>query len=591
MVEIRAFLRHYRDQRATFALIAALSLVGVGFEAVLLVVLVPLAQAISGVADPTIALGPFDLSARSTGELLLVALGAIVVVTAVQLAVVWLSARAAAEWQHTWRHRVFRAFLDADWEVQSRDRDGKLVAITGINIYQGAAGLTSIASGLTAVMGLVVMNVTAIVVAPIGALLMLVCGSVLFACLHPLTRYSKRRFERMAAFNLEVSNDLSEMASLAREVRLHGVTDRVDLVVGDQLQRHEDLRRRATVLVNVGSPLYRLGGVVLVLGLIWFATSRDAAGAAAFSTAALLLYRSVGYGQALQRSYHAVHETLPFLRNTDAELELYESHRHVVGAVELAPPDTVELQGVAYAYDDDGPALDGVSVTMRRGEIIGLAGRSGAGKTTLAQILLRLRRPTAGAVLVDGRPAEDFSDESWAAQVALVPQDTRLIHGTVAENIAFLREDITRAAVEHAAAEAGIHEAIAALPQGYDTPIGPSTRNLSGGQIQRVGIARALAGEPAILVLDEPTSALDAQSEQVIQDTLEQLRGRLLVVIIAHRLTTLSICSRVLVMERGRLEAEGPPSEVLHDGTLLSVVTDEAPEREPRPVAGEKTAS
>jgi len=591
VVEIRDFLRHYREQRGTFALIAALSLVSVGFEVVLLVVLVPLAQTISGVTDATISLGPVDLSGRTSGELLLVALTAIVVVTAVQLAAVWLAARAAAEWQHDWRHRVFRAFLDADWETQSHDRDGKLVAITGINIYQGAAGLTSIATGLTAVMGLVIMNATAIVVAPIGAVLMLVCGSVLFACLYPLTRYSKRRFERMAAFNLEVSNDLSEYASLAREVRIHGVTDHVDAVVADQLQRHEDLRRRATVLVSLGSPLYRLGGVVLVLGLIWFATTRDAAGAVAFSTAALLLYRSVGYGQALQRSYHSVHETLPFLRNTDAELELYASHRHVSGAVELDPPSSVEFRAVSYAYDDAGPALDDVSVTMRRGEIIGLAGRSGAGKTTLAQILLRLRRPTTGSVLVDGRSADEFTDRSWAAQVALVPQDTRLIHGTVAENIAFLRDGISRAAIEQAAVEAGIHESITGLPDGYDTPIGPSTRNLSGGQIQRVGIARALAGDPGILVLDEPTSALDAQSEQVIQETLEQLRGRLLVVIIAHRLTTLSICSRVLVLEKGRLAAEGPPDEVLHDGTLLSVVSDDGPRLDARPITGEKTAS
>ena len=307
--------------------------------------------------------------------------------------------------------------------------------------------------------------------------------------------------------------------------------------------------------------------------------------------AALLLYRSVGYGQSLQRAYHAVHETLPFLRNTDNEIELYEAHRHVAGTVELGAPQAVEFRDVSYAYDDAGRALDAVSVTMRRGEIIGLAGRSGAGKTTLAQILLRLRRPTSGAVLVDGRSIDEFTDASWAEQVALVPQDTRLIHGTVTENITFLRTGITRAAIERAAAAAGIHDSITELPDGYDTPIGPTTRNLSGGQIQRIGIARALAGDPGILVLDEPTSALDTQSEQVVQETLEQLQGRLLVVIIAHRLTTLSICSRVLVMEKGRLEAEGPPNEVLHDGTLLSVVTDDDGEIGRRPLKGERTAS
>ena len=125
-----------------FVLIALLSLVGVGFEAVLLVVLVPLAQTITGATSASMSIGPLDLSGRTTTELLTAALVSILVVTVVQVAVVWLSAHAAAEWQHAWRHRVFQAFLDADWDTQSHDRDGKLVAITGINIFQGAQGLT-----------------------------------------------------------------------------------------------------------------------------------------------------------------------------------------------------------------------------------------------------------------------------------------------------------------------------------------------------------------------------------------------------------------------------------------------------------------
>lgn len=180
------------------------------------------------------------------------------------------------------------------------------------------------------------------------------------------------------------------------------------------------------------------------------------------------------------------------------------------------------------------------------------------------------RRPTAGEVRFDGTVVDEFTDASWASAVTLVPQDTRLIHGTVAGNIAFLR-DIAPEVLEQAARDAGIHDAILELPDGYATEIGPATRNLSGGQIQRIGIARALAGDPSVLVLDEPTSALDTQSEQVIQETLERLHGRMLVVIIAHRLTTLSICDRVLVMDRGRLQAEGPPDLVLRDRPLLDV--------------------
>jgi ABC-type multidrug transport system fused ATPase/permease subunit len=607
--EIRAYLRHYREQRGLIILVTVLSLVAVGAEAVLLVVLVPLAASITGTSGSVPSLGPFKLQGRSTTELVVIALVAIVTSTVVQLVAVSLSARAAALWQHRWRHTVFQAFLDADWATQSRDRDGKLVAITGINIFQGAQGLTQITLGTGAIAGLLVMFGSAFVVAPGGALLMLVSGGLLFALLYPLTTFAKRRFKYMAAFNLHVSNELSQYASLAREIRLYGVADQVDADVGDVLHRHEQLRRRATVLVNLGGPLYRLGGIVLVLALIWFASTREAAAALGFGTAALLLYRSVGYGQTLQRSYQAVHETMPYLRSTDEEIALYEAHRHVSGAVELEAPHELEFRDVAYAYGSaestDGAeaievvaarsrpdpassgaraevALHDVNVRLRRGEIVGVAGRSGAGKTTLAQLVLRLRRPTAGQVLIDGTSVDDFTDASWAREVSLVPQDTRLIHGTVAANIAFLREDLSREQIEQAAKDAGIHDAIVDLPDGYDTEVGPATRNLSGGQIQRVGIARALAGSPSILVLDEPTSALDTQSEQIIQDTLEGLRGRMLVVIIAHRLTTLSICDRVLIMDRGAIAAEGPPDRVLHDGSLLAAAADLiAPDNEP----------
>jgi ABC-type multidrug transport system fused ATPase/permease subunit len=574
--EIRAFLSHYREQRGLIVLVTALSLIGVGAEAVLLVVLLPLAQTITGTAGTVGRVGPLDLSGRTTDQLLAVALAAILVSTSVQLVIVTLSARAVALWQHLWRHRVFHAFLQADWATQSRDRDGKLVAVTGINIFQGAAGLAQITNGTGALIGLAVMVASAFAVAPAGALLMVISGGLLFACLYPLTRVSKRKFKLMADFNLHVSNELSEYASLAREIRLYGVADQVDDDVSDELQRHEQLRRRASVLVNLGGPLYRFGGILLVLGLIWFASTRDAAAALGFGTAALLLYRSVGYGQGLQRSFHAVHETLPYLRSTDDEIALYEAHPHISGPLELVDPQTVEFRDVHYSYRaPDDPrtaevALDGVSVTLRRGEIVGLAGRSGAGKTTFAQLLLRLRRPTAGEVRFDGTVVDEFTDASWASAVTLVPQDTRLIHGTVAGNIAFLR-DIAPEVLEQAARDAGIPDAILELPDGYATEIGRATRNLSGGQIQRIGIARALAGDPSVLVLDEPTSALDTQSEQVIQETLERLHGRMLVVIIAHRLTTLSICDRVLVMDRGRLQAEGPPDLVLRDRPLLDV--------------------
>ena len=154
---------------------------------------------------------------------------------------------------------------------------------------------------------------------------------------------------------------------------------------------------------------------------------------------------------------------------------------------------TLELDDVRYSYDGQVEAVAGVSAQFHVGEIIGIVGPSGGGKSTLSQLLLRLREPTGGDIRVDGESARDFKLSSWYRHVSLVPQDPRLFHATVAENIALLDRKMTREHIVDAATAAGIHDVIESLEHGYDTAIGPAFRDLSGGQIQRVGIARALA--------------------------------------------------------------------------------------------------
>jgi ATP-binding cassette, subfamily B, bacterial len=232
------------------------------------------------------------------------------------------------------------------------------------------------------------------------------------------------------------------------------------------------------------------------------------------------------------------------------------------GHIPLEAVQRLDLEDVGFSYDGELQALDGVSGTLHIGEVVGIVGPSGSGKSTLSQLLLRLRQPTRGRIVVDGVSASEFTLASWYRCVSLVPQDPLLFHASVADNIAFLDKSIKREDIVVAAQEAGIHEVIESLDQGYDTLIGPAFRDLSGGQIQRIGIARALVRKPKILVLDEPTSALDVHSEGVIQSSLEALRGRVLVVVIAHRLSTLSICDRIMVLRQGRVETMGTLEDV-----------------------------
>jgi ABC-type multidrug transport system fused ATPase/permease subunit len=159
---------------------------------------------------------------------------------------------------------------------------------------------------------------------------------------------------------------------------------------------------------------------------------------------------------------------------------------------------------------------------------------------------------------VNGRPASDYDRRDWARQASLVPQEPKLVEGTIADNIRFLRAGITDDQVATASRRAGLDRDLAGFPEGLGRHVGPRHRALSGGQRQRIAIARALAGEPSLLVLDEPTSALDEECERVVQETLESLAGTVTVVVVTHRPATLERCGRILRIRGGRVEARGP---------------------------------
>jgi ABC-type multidrug transport system fused ATPase/permease subunit len=200
--------------------------------------------------------------------------------------------------------------------------------------------------------------------------------------------------------------------------------------------------------------------------------------------------------------------------------------------------------------------LSDISFVVAAGESVGIVGPSGAGKSTLIQILLRLRTPCNGRYLVNGLPSEQLARDDWHRLVAYVPQEPRLVHASIADNVRFFR-DLSDDAVERACRLARIHDDIVRWSSGYDTLVGPRADAVSGGQQQRICLARALAGQPDVLVLDEPTSALDARSEALIQESLTAVKDETTLFIIAHRISTLDICDRVMVIVDGRLEAFG----------------------------------
>ncbi|WP_232222868.1 ABCB family ABC transporter ATP-binding protein/permease [Sulfitobacter guttiformis] len=225
----------------------------------------------------------------------------------------------------------------------------------------------------------------------------------------------------------------------------------------------------------------------------------------------------------------------------------------------------IKFDNVAFAYNDDRQILKGVSLVAEPGEMVAIVGSTGSGKSTIGRLLFRFYDVQGGSVQIDGQDVRDVSQNSLHRQIGVVPQDTVLFNDTIGYNIAYGRDGATQAEIEAAAQAAQIHEFIKALPEGYDTSVGERGLKLSGGEKQRVGIARTLLKDPPILLLDEATSALDSETEHEIQDALRQAgRGRT-VLTIAHRLSTIAEADRIIVLEKGEVVEQGT-----HDALLAA---------------------
>lgn len=243
----------------------------------------------------------------------------------------------------------------------------------------------------------------------------------------------------------------------------------------------------------------------------------------------------------------------------------------------------IEFVGAGYAYaSGDEPALRDVSFAIEPGSRVALVGPSGAGKSTIAAFLLRFRSPTAGTILVDGKPLDDVPPAEWRERVAWVPERPHLFQGTVAENIALGRPSATRAEVVRAAVEANADEFIRGLPRGYDTLVGEKGARLSGGQAQRIALARAFLRDAELLVLDEATASLDGRSELQVQEAIERLCKGRTTVAIAHRLSTVRAADQILVLDGGRLVQTGTHDSLLARGGLYRELLS-ASESRPQP--------
>lgn len=564
----------FRSSTALLVMIVVVSTLAGLVEAGLLMLIATMAVGLTegqnGIAHQ---LGPWSMEmARSTTFAVAIAMA--LVRAGLQLVLAYIPAQMSARVLSDLRVQLFEAFTSTSWSVKSKERDGAFQNLMMQNASYTGMTAISLGVGLTSSVMFVTMTVGAFLQSFVAAAVFMAASLGLFFALRPLSRRLRLHAKQLSREVMSFTNTVQEVVQIAEETEVFGATKGFRSRFHNQVESVRDPYVR-TRFMAVGLPgLYQsVAMLLLVVALIAVALSGTAE-LAALAAVILLLIRALTYAQQIQSAITTIDERVPFMNQIADALERYRSSPQQDGTEALHDIQSLGLSHVSFAYQPGSDVLHDVSFELERGQAIGIVGPSGAGKSSIVQVLLRLRDPHAGAVLVNGRDARQVRRSDWQTHVAYVPQSSQVIWGTIRENIIFHRDWITDDQVVVAAQRAHIHDDIMSWPQGYDTIIGQRASAVSGGQRQRICLARALAEDPKVLVLDEPTSALDVRSEELVQQSLQEIKGDTITILVAHRLSTLTVCDRIVVMVDGRVSALGSQADLMEQSAFFREVNE-----------------
>ncbi|MFF8817386.1 ABC transporter ATP-binding protein [Leucobacter sp. NPDC015123] len=485
----------------------------------------------------------------------------------------WFATRRFAAFELEIGDRLFGAYIRAPWTERLQRSTSQLVRMADVGIAAVIAGFLLPLLTLPTLVTTAVAVLAVIVVAqPITALVTLLYLGLIAAVLYFwVSRKSVQAGRVNRDYSFKVAALMTEMVGALKEITLRNKAEEVAGVV--HTNRIHTTRARANISFLGAVPKFVLesaliGGFVLVGGVAYASDGGMAAAFAAVALFGVAGFRLVPSLTGFQAIVTQTHSNLPQVQAVMDDIDLaqgYLERAEVIGHKPLADePRMLEFRDVEFTYPhSDRPAVQGINLKVPIGTTVGLVGASGAGKSTIVDLILGLLVPSSGTIEVDGQRIEEVLAD-WRSRVGYVPQDVSLFDGTIAQNIALTwGEEIDLGRVQSALQRAQLWDFVQQRPGGIHGKIGERGMSMSGGQRQRMGIARALYSDPLILVLDEATSALDTKTESDVASAIQELRGEVTVVAVAHRLSTIRDSDQILFMSDGRIAAQGSFAELV----------------------------
>ena len=465
------------------------------------------------------------------------------------------------------RRKLYSKALGMKWSYLSSQKLGYLNDVIIYDVGSLSALLKQFATFSLNLSSFVIYTATAVSISPFAASATMGFGLLSILLLKPFMGKLLTIGQEGNLTKKEIAHQINENILGAKTIKIMGVERVLSEATNKLFYKLRDLAFRFRKMrIIIDDPVEPLSMIFIT---VLFAVSflRPGFELAAFLVTIYLIKNILDYVDKMRDFAMAANGMIPNIQRViQLQNELEEYSEEDKGTLEFKFEREFVMKGVRFIYNkNSGYVLDGINLSIKRGEMAGIIGVSGAGKTTLADLILRLFLPSSGEILLDGKDIRNIKLESWRKNIGYVAQDIFLKNDTIENNIRFYDPDISDADILEAAEMAQCFDFIDALPKGIKSKVGERGAMLSGGQRQRIALARAIARRPKLLILDEATSSIDNQSEILIKKAIEGIKGKMTIIIIAHRLSTIMDADKLFYLEKGRVIEEGSPRQLLSD--------------------------